>query len=133
QHIAATHPDSAVAQLPLGLALFWSGRNADAVRTFQDVDARFPDSPSAVDAENLLYANRDVPGLPYLIVDVPLPDAPTLAGQVQLAARAARRPDARAKLAYGVMLWRLDRRVSAQRQLEAAAKLAPDDPAILTA
>src|SRR5436190_1889440 len=58
KHIAATHPDSAVAQLHLGLALFWSGRNADAVRTFQDVDARFPDPPSAVDAENLLYANR---------------------------------------------------------------------------
>jgi predicted Zn-dependent protease len=31
------------------------------------------------------------------------------------------------------MLWRLDRRVSARRELDAAAALAPGDPVVLTA
>src|SRR5205085_12476558 len=74
-----------------------------------------------------------IPGLPFIVVPVALPSAPTLAQQVAVAARAAARPDAHAKLVYGVMLWRLHRRVSARRELEAAARLAPNDPAILTA
>lgn len=133
KHLVAAHPDSAVAQLHLGLALFWSGRNADAVRALQEVDSRFPDSPSAVDAENLLYGERYFPGLPYIVVPVTLPDAPTLAQQVALAARQARRGGAQAKLRYGLMLWRLERPVSARRQLDAAARLAPNDPVVLTA
>lgn len=133
KELAATHPDSPVAQLHLGLALLWAGRNADAVKTLQRVDSSFPDSPSAVDAEDLLYAGRYAPGLPYIAVPAKLPRAPTLQAQLALAGRRARRPDAQAKLAYGVMLWRLDRRVSARRELEAAARLAPRDPAILTA
>jgi tetratricopeptide (TPR) repeat protein len=134
KEIAAAHPDSPVAQLHLGIALLWAGRNADAVRALQDVDTRFPDAPSAVDAEDVLYAGRDVPGLPFIVVPARLPTAPTLARQVAIAARAAVEPDAaQAKLVYGVMLWRLHRRVSARRQLEAAARLSRNDPAILTA
>lgn len=130
--LAARHENSAVMRLHLGIALLWAGRDADALTTLQEVDARFPDSPSAVDAEDFLYA-RDIPGLPYLIVPARIPDAQTLAQQVALAARAARRPDAQAKLAYGLMLWRLNRRLSARAQFAAAAKLAPRDPAVLTA
>jgi Flp pilus assembly protein TadD len=131
--IVAAHPADPVAQLHYGLALYWSGRNADAVKQFQLVDRRFPDSQSAVDAEDILYGSKTIPGLPYLIVPVSLPRAKTLAQQVAAADRAAQRPDAQAKLAYGVMLWRLDRRVSARRQLDAAARLAPNDPVTLTA
>jgi tetratricopeptide (TPR) repeat protein len=132
EELAAQHQDSAVMRLHLGIALLWAGRDDDALTTLQEVGARFPDSPSAVDAEDVLYP-KDIPGLPYLIVPATIPDAPTLARQVALAARAARRPDPQAKLAYGLMLWRLDRRVSARRAFEAAAKLAPDDPGVLTA
>lgn len=131
--IVAAHPGDAVAQLHYALALYWSGRTADAAKQFQLVDARFADTPSAVDAEDILYGSSTIPGLPYLIVPVDLPTARTLAAQVAAAARAAARPDARAKLAYGVMLWRLDRRVSARKELDAAAKLAPADPVTLTA
>ena len=131
--IVAAHPTSAVAQLHYGLALYWSGRNADAVKQFRLVDRRFADTQSAVDAEDILYGSDTVPGLPYIIVPVPLPTAKTLAAQVALAEHAAEKPDAQAKLAYGVMLWKLDRRLSARRELEAAAALAPDDPATLTA
>jgi tetratricopeptide (TPR) repeat protein len=132
EQLAAHHEGSAVMRLHLGLALLWAGRDSDALTTLQEVGSRFPDSQSAVDAEDLLYA-RDIPGLPYIIVPATIPSAPTLAKQVDLAARAASRPDAQAKLAYGLMLWRLDRRVSARREFEAAARLAPRDPAVLTA
>jgi tetratricopeptide (TPR) repeat protein len=135
ESIAAHNPRSAVAQLHLGVALFWVGRNADAVKTLQGVARRFPDTASAVDAQSLLFASRFIPGLPYIIVPVSPPAAPTLAQQVAAARRAAERPGATAdaKLVYGVMLWQLDRRVSARRELEAAARLAPNDPTALTA
>src|SRR3569833_2767571 len=58
KQLVAANPRRPVAQLHLALALYWSGRNADAVKAFQQVDSRFPDSPSAVSAEDLLYANR---------------------------------------------------------------------------
>jgi tetratricopeptide (TPR) repeat protein len=123
KEIAGQHPESAVAQLHLGLALLWSGRNADAARVLDNVDDRFPDSPSSVDAENLLYPRYFV-GLPYMVAPVQLPQAPTLAAQLDKAKSSP--------LAYGVMLWRLDRRVSARRQLDLAAAHAPNDPVVLT-
>jgi tetratricopeptide (TPR) repeat protein len=131
EKIAARNPGSAVAQLHLGLALAYAGRDSDAVTTLKRVETQFPDSPSSVDAENVLYS-RDFPGLPPLIVPVDVPSAPTLAQQMAIAAREARTDGAVAKLRYGVMLWRLQRRISAQRWLDAAAKLDPS-PETLTA
>ena len=123
--IVAAHPADAVARLHLGIGLYWIGRNADAVKQFQEVDSRFPDTPSAVEAEDLLYAGRFIPGLPYMVAPIELPSAPTLAAQLTLARQ-------QSPLAYGVMLWRLDRRVSARRALDAAAAAAPKDPVVLT-
>lgn len=133
ERIAAAHRGDAVAQLQLGIAQLWSGRNADAAKQLELVDSRFPDTGSAIEAEDILYAPHDIPALPYLVLAVPLPSAPSLAGQLSVAARAARRPSAQAKLAYGAILWHLERRVSAAQQFAAAAKLAPDDPVALTA
>lgn len=124
EKIAAQNPHSAVAQLQLGLALAYAGRDSDAAAALKRVETEFADSPSSVDAENLLYS-RDIPGLPYLVIPVSVPSAPTLAQQVAVAARDARTGGAQAKLRYGVMLWRLQRRVSAQRWLNAAATLDP--------
>jgi len=124
KQIVAANPHSPVAQLHLALALYWSGRNADAVKAFQQVDSRFPDSASAVSAEDLLYANRFVPGLPYMIAPLSLPEAPTLAAQLEKAKASP--------LVYGVMLWRLDRRISARHALDRAAAQAPQDPVAQT-
>ena len=132
ESLAAHHESSPVMRLHLGLALLWAGRSNDALTTLQEVGTQFPDSQSAVDAEDVLYA-RDIPGLPYIIVPATIPTASTLAQQVELAARAASGADAQAKLAYGLILWRLDRRVSAGREFAAAARLAPNDPDVLTA
>ena len=132
KRLVATHPDSAVAQLHLGYAYYWSGRVADAVATEERVATDFPDAPESVQAENILYP-RMVPDLPPIVATAALPSAPSRAAQMRLLARAAERPDAQAKLRYGLALWRLWRRSSAERQLDAAAKLAPNDPTVRTA
>jgi tetratricopeptide (TPR) repeat protein len=132
KRLVATHPGSPVALLHLGYAYYWSGRVADAVSTEERVAADFPDAPESVQAENILYPKM-VPDLPPIVVTAALPSAPTRAAQLRILSHAAARPDAQAKLRYGLALWRLWRRVSAERQFDAAAQLARGDPTIRTA
>jgi hypothetical protein len=132
KHLVATHPSSPQAQFHLGMAYYWSGRVADAARTWQQVAVHYPDSPESVEAENVLYPGMKS-GLPLIVTPVGEPDAPTLAAQVAIVERAARKPDPTAKLRYGLALWQLWRRVAAERQFDAAARLAPADPVVQTA
>lgn len=132
KQLVASHPTSPVAQLHLGYAYYWSGRVADAIATERRVATEFPDAPESVQAENILYP-RMVPDLPPIVAPVALPTASSRATQLRLLAQAARRPDATAKLRYGLALWRLWRRVEAERQFLAAARLAPKDATIRTA
>lgn len=134
--LAAAHPASGVAQLHLGLADYWAGRNADAVAAWEKTARIAADSPYGVKAEDLLHPTLKIPGLPYLVLDFQPPGVigklPP-AQQLAALARAAAKPDARAKLLYGSALWNLQHPVSAERQFEAAAKLAPHDPLARTA
>jgi len=130
--LVAHYPKSPTAGYHLGWAFLWSGRVADAASEWQRVARTFPDSPEAVEAENALYPN-DTRGLPYLVLPVSIPSAPSRAAQARMLAAAARKPDAAAKLRYGFFLWQLMRPVSAERQFAGAAKLAPNDPAARTA
>jgi tetratricopeptide (TPR) repeat protein len=135
QRLAAGHAGSSLAQLHLGWASYWAGRNADALAAWTRAERLEPDTPYAVDAEDALHPS-DIPGLPPIVTGVQLP--PTLrnlAAAQQLAAlrRAAARRDVRAKLLYGVALWNLKRPLSAERELAAAARLAPGDPLVRTA
>jgi predicted Zn-dependent protease len=132
KRLVSANPESPTAQFHLGMAYFWSGRVADAARTWQRVASRYPDSPESVEAENVLYPKLKS-GLPLILTAVAEPSAPSLALQLRLVERAARRADATAKLRYGLVLWQLWRRVSAERQFEAAAKLAPNDPVVQVA
>jgi tetratricopeptide (TPR) repeat protein len=132
KRLVASHPRSAVAQLHLGFAYDWSGRVADAVTALQAVLRRWPDSPEAVQAEGALYP-KFAPGLPPIVTSLALPSAPSRAAQLSLLARAAKDGGADAKLRYGLVLWQLWHRVSAEREFEAAARLAPDDPVARTA
>jgi len=139
QSLAASHPASSVALLHLGIADYWAGQNVDAVAEWENAARVGADSPYGVKAEDLLHPKLSPPGLPslpYLVLDFgptraisKLPPAQELAAL----ARAAARPDARAKLLYGSALWNLERPVSAERQFEAAATLAPHDPLARTA
>src|SRR5947208_652165 len=83
----------------------------------EGVAAHFPAAPESVQAENIL-SPRMVPDLPPIVVTAALPSAPSRAAQLRILVRAAARPDAQAKLRYGLALWRLWRRVSAEHQLE---------------
>ena len=135
KHLVASHPQSSLALLHLGWALYWSGRNADAIAAWQRAAAAEPDSPAAVDAQTALHPSM-VPGLPYIVTALAPPAAVTrlpAAAELRALARAAARPDANAKLLYGITLWNLRRPLSAERQLRAAAALAPHDPAVQTA
>jgi Flp pilus assembly protein TadD len=136
QSLAAAHPASSVALLHLGIADYWAGQNADAVAEWEKAARVGADSPYGVKAEDLLHPTLKIPGLPYVVLDFQPPSAigklPP-AERLAALARAAARPDARAKLLYGSALWNLERPVSAERQFEAAAKLAPHDPLARTA
>ena len=135
KRLVASHPHSALAELHLGWAYYWSGRNADAVVAWKQAEAVQPDSPAAVDAETHLHPAM-APGLPLIVISSsPPPSVTRLPAEQELAAlvRAAARPDATAKLFYGLALWHLDRPVSAERQFRVAAALAPHDPVAQTA
>jgi Flp pilus assembly protein TadD len=134
--LAAAHPASTVALLHLGIADYWAGQNADAVAEWEKTAQVGADSPYGVAAQDLLHPTMKIPGLPYVVLDFGTPPAISkLPGAQQLAAlaRAAAKPNPRAKLLYGSALWSLQHPLSAEKQFAAAAKLAPHDPLARTA
>jgi hypothetical protein len=122
QVLAAKHPRSAFVHLHFGLAKYSSRDDAGALAQWQTAKRVDPDTPSAVLADNFLHPNSPR-GLPQFF-----PPFDIGGRTLGALAAAARRPDVRAKLAYGVALQRLERPVSAERQFAAAAALAPNDP-----
>jgi tetratricopeptide (TPR) repeat protein len=136
QRLASAHPRSGLVLLHLGLADYWAGRNADAVAAWEETAKVGADSPYGVKAEDLLHPSVKIPGLPYVLLAFQpsraIRELPA-AKELTALARAAARPDARAKLLYGSALWNLERPVSAERQFEAAARIAPNDPVARTA
>jgi Flp pilus assembly protein TadD len=128
--LARVHPASGVVRLHLGLALLWSRRDSDALAQWRRALRVDPDSPAAIEAENLLFPKLFrgrpvfVPGFrePPQLAKLPPQQA------IEFLARRARARDAHAKLLYGVALQRLGRSVTAEREFRAAAALAPNDP-----
>jgi len=109
------NPSSSVAELHLGLAYYWSGRDADAAAAWKRAAAVEPDTPSAIAALDFLHPNV-APGLPPIVVDT-----------------RAITPRARGLLLKGIVLWDHERPLSAKRYLDAAAARAPHDPVVLVA
>ncbi|MFL5960555.1 MAG: tetratricopeptide repeat protein [Gaiellaceae bacterium] len=128
--LLAAYPDSPAALFNLGSAEYQAGRNAEAASVWEETAKRYPDTPYGVDALDALHGGPR--GLPPILTGFELPNALT---EQRLAALrlAAERPAAHAKLLYGVALWDLKRPLSAERQLAAAARLAPSDPVVRTA
>lgn len=129
ERLASERPRDARVLLHLGFAHFWAGQDAEAVADWRRAARVEPDSPSAGRAEDLLHP--DFPrGRPVFVPSFPVPaDIERLDPPRQLAvlARRARGRDVRAKLLYGIALQRTGRPVSAQRQFDAAARLAPGE------
>ena len=130
EQLSAVSPRSAAVRLHLGLAYFWAGRDAEALAEWRAAARVEPDSPFAVRAADLLHPGQ-APGLPAFVPGFEGPkqlDALAPGAQLALLRRNAGRPDAHAKLLYGVALQRLGRPVSAERLFAEAARLAPRDP-----
>jgi tetratricopeptide (TPR) repeat protein len=113
KELAAEQPRNGIVRLNLGFAFFWSGRREDAVAAWRQTRLLAPDSLAAVRAGDLLYP-QFASGLPIFV-----PDRPHGAVGRRLLA--------------GVRLQRLGRQISARREFDAAARLAPDDPQPLVA
>jgi tetratricopeptide (TPR) repeat protein len=125
--LAGLHPQKAVVQLNLGVALFWAGLPG-AEDAWRAAAASEPDTAYAVAAGNLLHPEY-ARGLPVFVTTVPLPaglDDLSPAAQLALLWRNAVRGAAE-KLLYGVALQRLGRQRSAARVFAAAAREAPDE------
>ncbi|MBD0348168.1 MAG: hypothetical protein ICV59_03370 [Thermoleophilia bacterium] len=128
ERLAAEHPRDSFVLLHLGLARYWSGDDRGAVAAWLDAARAEPDTLSALRAEDFLQPQP----LPELVPTFVPSFAPpteirrlTPPRQLRALERAARRPDVRAKLLYGLALQRLGRQISAQRQYAAAVRLAP--------
>lgn len=124
--LAGLHPQKAVVQLNLGVALFWSGL-AGAEEAWRAAASAEPDSAYSIAAGNLLHPDY-ARGIPIFVTTVPLPagfDALPPAGQLERLRRGAA-SSVDGKLLYGVALQRLGRQRSARRVFEAAAREAPD-------
>lgn len=113
EQLAAQAPRSGIVRLNLGFALFWSGRPEEAVEAWRAVRRIAPDSLAAVRAGDLLYP-QFARGLPIFVPGNPAGEA----GRHLLA---------------GVRFQRLGRQLSARREFDEAARLAPNDPEPLVA
>ena len=130
ERLAEERPRDSLVLLHLGYAKFWVGRQDEAAAAWRKAAQAQPDSAYAQRANDALH--RDFPaGQPIFVPSFPAPQGLNqLAPPAQLAflARAARRDDPRAKLFYGIALQGLGHRISATRQYDAAARLAPRNP-----
>jgi tetratricopeptide (TPR) repeat protein len=127
QRLAEERPHDALVLLHLGYANLWAGKSEDAPAAWRRASQVQPDSASAQRADDALHPDFP-PGQPLFVPSFPAPrglDRLRPPAQLAFLARAARRDDPRAKLLYGLALQRLGHRISARRQYDAAARLAP--------
>jgi tetratricopeptide (TPR) repeat protein len=125
--LAGLHPNRAVVQLNLGVALYWSGL-AGAEDAWRQAAADEPDSPYAIAAGNLLHPEY-APGIPVFVGTAKPPAGfakLTPPQQLRALAREAQH-SVGGKLLYGSALQRLGRPRSAERVFAEAARLAPHD------
>jgi tetratricopeptide (TPR) repeat protein len=108
--LAAQYPRIALIRLELGIALAFSGQDADADAAWRDAERVQPDSPSAVRAEDLRHPGTPR-GRPPFVPSFTRP-----------------RNRVEALLARGTQLQAALRPVSAERAFAEAARIAPRDP-----
>ena len=130
ERLAQEHPQDSLVLLHLGYANLWAGDSAQATAAWRRAASAQPDTMSAQRADDVLHPAFP-PGEPLFVPSFAPPAR--LAGlspprQFELLRKDASRPDAHAKLLYGLALQRLGRRLSAQRQFDDAARLDPGDP-----
>ena len=130
RRLAQEHPQDSLILLHLGYANLWAGDTEQATAAWRRATSAQPDTMSAQRADDALHPGFP-PGEPLFVPSFAPPARLARLSpprQFELLANDAAKQDAHAKLLYGVALQRLGRRISAQRQYEAAARLYPGDP-----
>lgn len=130
EQLARGHPDDSLVLLHLGYANLWAGDSRQAGAAWQRAASAQPDTMSAQRADDALHPGFP-PGEPLFVPSFAPPRALEELSpprQLALLERDAAGRDVRAKLLYGLALQRLGRRISARREYDAAARLAPNDP-----
>ena len=130
ERLAGEQPKDSLVLLHLGYANLWAGKSEQADAAWRRAASAQPDTMSAQRADDALHPGFP-PGEPLFVPSFEPPAR--LADlspprQLELLARDASKPNARAKLLYGLALQRLGHRISARREYDAAAKLSPRDP-----
>jgi tetratricopeptide (TPR) repeat protein len=128
RELEASHPDSALVHLHLGLALYAEGQQDEAAAEWREAVEVEPDSQSAVRAGDVLHPDM-APGLPSFFTTLEPP--PGLTGkspQEQLDGfeAAARGGGADQWILYGAALQRVGKPISARAAFDRALELAPD-------
>ena len=113
EQLTVEAPRNGMVRLNLGFALFWSGREEEALAAWRAVRRIEPDSLAAVRADDLLHP-QFARGLPIFVPGEP-------------------RGAAGRHLLEGVRFQRLGRQLSARREFDEAVRLAPGDPEPLVA
>jgi tetratricopeptide (TPR) repeat protein len=130
ERLAREEPKDSLVLLHLGYANLWAGYSEQAHAAWRRAAFAQPDTMSAQRADDALHPGFP-PGEPLFVPSFEPPaqlDRLSPPRQLELLAKQASRPDAHAKLLYGVALQRLGHRLSARREYDAAARLAPGDP-----
>jgi tetratricopeptide (TPR) repeat protein len=128
RELEASHPESALVHLHLGLALYAEGQQDEAAAEWRQAVEVEPDSQSAVRAGDVLHPDM-APGLPSFFSALEPP--PGLTGkspqeQLDELEAAARGGGADEWILYGTALQRVGKPISARAAFDRALELAPD-------
>jgi tetratricopeptide (TPR) repeat protein len=128
RELAASHPESALVHLHLGLVLYAQGQQDEARAEWRKAFEVEPDSQSAVRAGDLLHPEM-APGLPSFFTALEPPDdltAKSAQEQLDTLEAAAREGGPDEWLLYGTALQRVGKPISARAAFDRALELAPD-------
>jgi tetratricopeptide (TPR) repeat protein len=128
RELEASHPDSALVHLHLGLTLYAQGQQDEAAAEWRKAVEVEPDSQSAVRAGDVLHPDM-APGLPSFFTTLEPPSGLTgKSPQEQLdeLEAAARQGGADDWILYGTALQRVGKPLSARAAFARALELAPD-------
>jgi len=128
RELEASHPESALVHLHLGLALYAEGQQDEAAAEWREAVEVEPDSQSAVRAGDVLHPDM-APGLPSFFTALEPPPGLTgksPQGQLDELESAARGGGADEWILYGTALQRVGKPISARAAFDRALELAPD-------
>jgi tetratricopeptide (TPR) repeat protein len=128
RNLAASHPESGLVHLHLGLALYALGDDTAAAAEWRAAKRSDPDTPSALRADDLLHPDM-APGHPFFYPKFPTPAGISKlspAKQLERLRQDAAKGGVEANLLYGVALQRVGRPVSARAAFARALALDPE-------